>query len=318
MENATQNDTGKTGKPIEEKIGIAVALIIGLALLLLLFFAYTGKHKQTSGHFMTHTEQSSKIASQMKINLLKSVEFEKSAVMAVTDEDSSKFVDQSRKASDAVKSGYIELKDLITTEGIQEELRLIKELGDCLDDFREIDKELLNLSVKNTNIKAANLSYTKSAESMDRFEQALRKLTEIQSNNMTDLRITKAAFRAMTAAFRIYSLQPPHINEDQDKEMDQIESTMRTHEEQVKRSLNEISLLVAKHKEGRNLIKNASMAFADFTNVNKEIIGLSRMNSNVKSLQLSLGKKLQATSQCEKLLDSIQDTIQRRKIEATK
>jgi hypothetical protein len=52
--------------------------------------------------------------------------------------------------------------------------------------------------------------------------------------------------------------------------------------------------------------------------VNKEIVRLSRMNTNVKSLQLSLGRKRKIAAQCEEILNSLQNAIQSRSFKATR
>jgi hypothetical protein len=84
--------------------------------------------------------------------------------MAITDEESKTFADQSLMTADTVERDYQELKGLIEKEGRGDDLKLLNEFGDCWKNFREIDRELLQLSVENTNIKAANLSHTGGAE----------------------------------------------------------------------------------------------------------------------------------------------------------
>lgn len=260
--------------------------------------------------------KSGEMTSRMRINLLKAVELEKSAFMAITDEESKAFADQSLMTADTVERDYQELKGLIDKEGMGEEVTLLKEFGDCWKNFREIDRELLQLSVENTNIKAANLSYTGGAETIGRFERAFAHLTEIRSSAAKEARITRLAYQAVTAALTIYNRQTPHINEAQDTKMDEIESVMRANEKRVRSSFNDLSRLV--DKRGRTFLDAASLAFEEFMKVNSEVVRLSRINSNIKSLQLSLGRKRKVAAQCEEILNSMQDIIRGRTFKATK
>ena len=130
------------------------------------------------------------------------------------------------------------------------------------------------------------------------------------------MRITKLAYQAVTAALMIYNLQAPHINEALDIKMDEIESVMKANEKRVRNSFNDLSRLV--DERGRTFLDAASFAFDEFMKVNSEVVRLSRINSNIKSLQLSLGRKRKVAAQCEETLNSIQDVIRGRTFKATK
>ena len=318
MDKKTHNDMNTDGKGSGMRIRIALALAACLILLVLLalYFSKLLERNAQPGSVLGYTMKSSEMTSRMRINLLKAVELEKSAFMAITDEESETFADQSLMTADTVERDYRELKSLVEKEKMEEELKLLKEFGDCWKNFREIDRELLQLSVENTNIKATNLSYTGGAETIGRFERALAQLMEIRSTAAKEARITKLAYRAVTAALTIYNLQAPHINEALDAKMDEIESAMKANEKRVRSSFNELLRLV--DERGRTFLDAASLAFEEFMKVNSEVVRLSRINSNIKSLQLSLGRKRKVAAQCEEILDSIQDIIRGRTFKATK
>ena len=183
MDEKTEEEVNAKGKRSGMKIRIALALAVSLILLVLLalFFSKLLKRDVQSSSVLGYTMKSGELTSRMRINLLKAVELEKSAFMAITDEESKTFADQSLMTADAVERDYQELKGLIDKEGTGEEVKLLKEFGDCWKNFREIDRELLQLSVENTNIKAATLSYTGGAETIGRFERAFAQLMEIRS-----------------------------------------------------------------------------------------------------------------------------------------
>jgi hypothetical protein len=71
-------------------------------------------------------------------------------------------------------------------------------------------------------------------------------------------------------------------------------------------------------RRGAIIAEKASLVFSTFMEVNKEILRLSRMNTNVKSLQLSLGRKRKVAAQCEEILNALQSAIQNRTFRATR
>ena len=164
---------------------------------------------------------------------------EKNAVMAISDKESETFADQSFKAAESVEHDLREL-DLLADAGGTDDL--LREFRECWKNFREIDKNLLELSIQNTNLKAAGLSYTKGAEIAGRFEHSIIRLTEIYPE---DVRIAKLACQAAISVFKIYSLQAPHINESGDEQMDKIESMMKNEGDIVRTSLNTVSDITA-------------------------------------------------------------------------
>jgi hypothetical protein len=300
-------------------IGIRIALTLIIALLLSVLALYFSKFPGQDARYGTvlgNTAKVVEIASRMRINLLKSTDLKKGAVMAITDEESQVFANQSRESADAVERDYHELKGLIGAAKIDKEMELLKEFSDNWNNLQVIDRELLSLAVENTNIKAANLSYTAAAQVIANFERLLFELMDIPTSDGERAQTAKLAYQAATAAFMIYSLEAPHINEAQDKKMDELENLMRTNEKKVRNALRDLSRLT--NQQGRIIFNDALSAFSKFMEVHKEVLRLSRMNTNIKSLELSLGRKRKVAAQCEEILDSLQDTVQGRSFKATR
>jgi hypothetical protein len=277
-------------------------------MLVALYFSRSLWQDARYGTVLSNTAKVVEIVSRMRINLIKSTDLEKGAVMAITDEESQALAEQSRKSADAVERDYHELKGLIDTAKIDKEMKLLKEFSDNWNNIQVIDRELLSLAVENTNIKAANLSYTAAAQAIANFERLLSELIGIPTSDGERAQMAKLAYQAVTAAFMIYSLEAPHINEAQDKKMDELENLMGMNETKVRNALRNLSRLTDKH--GKIILNEALLAFSKFMEVHKEVVRLSRMNTNIKSLQLSLGRKRKVATQCEEILNSLQDTVQ--------
>jgi hypothetical protein len=317
MDEIDRNDlnAGRKAPGIRMRIALALIIVLLLSAIVLYVSRFSGQDSWYET-FFGNTTKVVEIVSRMRINLLKSTDLEKGAVMAVTDEESQALAEQSRKSADAVERDYHELKGLIDRVKIDKEVELLKEFSDAWNNLRVIDRELLSLAVENTNIKAANLSYTAAAQAIATFERLLSELMDIPTSDGEWAQMAKLAYQAVTAAFMIYSLEAPHINEAQDKKMDELENLMAMNEKKVRDALRNLSGLTDRH--GRIILNDALSAFSKFMEVHKEVVRLSRMNTNIKSLQLSLGRKRKVAIQCEEILNSLQDIVQSRSFKATR
>jgi len=258
----------------------------------------------------------SHVVAQMRINLLKSVEMEKNAVMAITDKESQEFADQSLAASAAVEQNLSDLHSLIDATPLHNEKKLALEFNTCWTELRKLDQIILEFAVQNTNLKAASLSQEKGAESIQRFEHALENLMHSYAGTPNEGRITQLSFEAITAGLKIFNLHSSHIAEARDEKMDQIETQIKAEENEVTKSL---AGLAENAEEGSNrLLLQAKTSFSEFNEVTSQMIKLSRQNSNVKSLEFSLGKKRKIVAQCDEILSAFQEVIQNSTSKATK
>lgn len=256
------------------------------------------------------------VLSQMRVNLLKSVEMEKNAVMAQTDEESRVFADQSLAASAAVEQDQKQLNSLIDAAPMQDERDLVIEFNSCWTELRKLDGVILELAVQNANLKAASLSREKGAEAMRRFEHALEDVMRLYLGAQNEGRVARLLCHAMTSGLKIYNLHSFHIAEASDEKMDQIEMQMKAEENEASNSLDELTGIVG--EKSRKALLQAKTAFTEFMEVTAKVIKLSRQNSNVKSLELSLGRKRKVAAQCDEILVTFQEAVQNRTFKATR
>jgi hypothetical protein len=256
------------------------------------------------------------LVSTMRINLHASVEAEKSAVLAETDDESRHFADQAVTSSAAVEQAREEIAQLIEAEKLPKEMDLLREFNGCWDRFEEIDRALLPLAVQNTNLKALSLSFGPASDAIKRMESALTGLIDSSSSSAEASRIVRVSFEALTAAVKIQANEAPHIAEVSDAKMDEIEAAMNKDDLVVDNCLNTLAELVG--AAGKPSLDAARAAYADFEKINSEVIRLSRENSNVRSLALSLGQKRRVTAQCEEILSALHDAVQTTRFKATK
>ena len=291
---------------------------VGIFSILLSIFIISRHYSNTKSLEDTYKNiiEKKEILSQIRINLLKSVEMEKDAVMALTDEESQGFADQSSVASSAVEQNLRQLHSLIDASSLQDEKKLIVEFDGCWMELRKLDQTILELAVQNTNLKAASLSREKGAEAIGRFEHALKEICQFTTRTPNEGRVEKSIFQAITDGLKIHTLHSPHIAEASDAKMDQIEAEMKIYEKEVLKSLDELAEITG--EDCRESLSQAKTAFSDFMDVTVTVIKLSRQNSNIKSLELSLGRKRKVTAQCDEVLAAFQETVQGRTFKATR
>jgi hypothetical protein len=258
----------------------------------------------------------SQLVSAMRANLHAAVQAEKASVLADTDEASVELAEEARRKLEAGDAARRELEPLVAKNPVREEVELLIELGVSWEALQRVDAELLPLAVQNTNLKAQRLSFGPAAQAAERLEAALSSLVEAQGPCERRREVARWAFRANAAAGRIQALQAPHIAESSDERMDAIEATMESCHAQLVEALARLAETVDVGSRPR--LAEARAAAEAFWEVNLQIIPLSRQNTNVRSLALSLGRKRVVTAQCEHLLEALQTTVERPLFVATR
>jgi hypothetical protein len=286
--------------------------VLGLAAVLLLILSYYWNTPLEFQNVPQIMAQKLETLSTLRIEFLKSIEAEKLAVMAESDEASLAFADESRRASEAVAADLQELSRLIGLQPATDESRLLQEFEAVWGQVRKIDRVILDLAVQNTNLKAFRLSFGKGREAVERFENALNALTE----NVTDVQVIRAAADALAAELEIYTLHAPHIASPDDAEMNRIEQVIHAKEKMVRRSLESLVRLAPAGKQAN--VNEAIAAHRDFMAVTDAVIEWSRQNTNVSSLNISLNRKQKATALCEAVLNQLHEAFEQRAFKATR
>jgi hypothetical protein len=244
---------------------------------------------------------------RMRLALASASEAEKSAVMAITDEDSQKYADQARAATAELERERNELGQLSDAGGTQREKDLLAQFTKAFADFQSVDKDLLALAVKNTNLKAYNLAFGPAADAIGEMNDALSRLVTKSAASPDARAVALLAFGAQTAALRIQALLAPHIAEESDAKMDAMEARMTKDDKEVRNDLDSLAALPM--FSGDTDLATANSAYARFSDVRAKIIPLSRENTNVRSLAISLDQKRKVMFLCQDALASLQQAI---------
>ncbi len=192
---------------------------------------------------------------------------------------------------------------------------MLDEFGSRFAEYRALDRSILELAVENTNLKAQRLSFGPAQEAADAFRDSLEAVAPLAPAKDT-WRAKALVATAVASVREIQVLQAPHIAESDDAAMTRMEKRMATSEAAARGALEMLASLVP--PASRPQLAAATAALDRFAGLNTQIIALSRRNTNVRSLALSLGKKRMLTAACEDSLRALQDALAKRGFSATR
>jgi hypothetical protein len=281
---------------------------IGAAALLIFMLVMLRFHKgQDSTEELAFKAERVDLVGRMQVDLASASEAEKSAVLAITDQGSHAFADQARAASAKVEEERRELGRLQAAGGTQGERELLTQFTGSFAEFQRVDEDLLALAVKNSNVKAYSLAYGPAATAISEVNDALARLITAHGQSPEARTLMSLAFGAQISALRIQTLLAPHIAEESDKKMDELEALMATEDARVHASLDGLAAL-PKFSEDPDLA-TAAADYAKFSNLRTQILALSRENTNVRSLSISLNQKRRVMLVCQAALSALQQAI---------
>jgi hypothetical protein len=281
-------------------IAVGTGLLVAVALLVLHF-----QEKGTPDEQLAF--QAWPIIDRMSLGLVSASEAEKSAVMAIEDEESKTFANQAREATFRVEQGRRELAELLQRGGTGQEKKLLEQFSKSFTEFQHIDNSLLSLAVRNTNVKASRLAFGPAAAALDQMDAALARIV-MQNTLSPDRRVVRLADDARIAALRIQTLLPPHIAEESALRMDRMEYLMAREDRRVHESLDELAAM-EKLTHDPNLA-TARSSYARFSDTKTQILKLSRENTNVHSLTISLNQKRKIMFLCLDALANLRNAIE--------
>jgi hypothetical protein len=283
-------------------------MVAGAAILALFLAVVWHFHEETSPDQQLAIQASRvDLVRRMQLGIASASEAEKSAVLAITDADSTAFADQARAASAEVERERQELGKLLATGGSQREKELLAQFSEPFASLRRVDDEVLRLAVKNTNLKAYALAFGPAADALAEFDDALARVEAKRADSPDARRVLQLASSARIGLLRIQSLLAPHIAEESDAKMDRLEATMAKAELQVRKDLDALAALPS--LSGDADLAAAARRFAAYGALKKQILALSRENTNVRSLALSLNQKRKAMILCLDALSALQQAI---------
>jgi hypothetical protein len=247
--------------------------------------------------------QEIKLIDAIRQQLLQSVEAEKSAVLATTDEESTALAQEARRAAAGINRQRAELRRLVTADGRREEIEKLDAFDAARGDLEEVDKRLLPLAVQNTNLKATRLAASEGAAALNRLVDSLTAMQHASA----DPEVVRELSSAAVAALRVQDLLLVHIPAAEPAEMTRLES-------QIRKLIGEVDGMLAALRQNPQVsadgVATASLAWSDYQRVAADVLRLSRENSNIVSFDLSVHAKRPATKACLNALAALETAVE--------
>lgn len=247
------------------------------------------------------------------------VQFEKASdatnrsVMAQTDAESAQLAAEAKEARGKLQSDVDALRPLLQSLQFTNETARLTEFERSFAEYVRLDDTILGLAVENTNIKARALAFGSAFETADAVSEALGKAVPAQSTNW---RAKALANEAVASVRELQVLQAPHIEEPTEAMMDKLEARMASAAARATAAI--AAVKSAAGTDGRAAATAAEASFNQFLALNKQIVELSRRNTNVRSLALVMEQKGQHMSACERGLQTLADALVTRSTAASR
>lgn len=219
------------------------------------------------------------LARSVQREMAASVEFEKSAVLAFTDEESEAFASKSAAASNNVDRSLAELSRLVGPS----ERASLEEFSTAWGKVKEADARILPLAVANTNLKAARVSFEGAAKAL---EAVLSRLEAVEAATTDPAELRRLA-HVSRAALHIQATHMQHNVEQSDAGMSALEAEIAGWEAEVDAELARPRRRVAPPQA----LAEARDAWEKYKALTREVLRLSRLNTNVYSFVMSVRDK---------------------------
>jgi len=256
-----------------------------------------------------------RLAAELQVEFTRAADAGNRAVMADTDEASAAYAREASTATDAVQKKADALGAVLNEFGFSLEAGELEDFRAKLAEYRALDRTILDLAVENTNLKAQRLSFGKARTAADAFRDAVTAVAP--ANQARDLwRVRALGATAVASVREIQALQAPHIAEADEAAMSSLEKQMAAAEAGARRALRDLNGLA--QPGSRPQLAAATAQLDRFMQLNAEIVTLSRRNTNVRSLALSLNQKRVMTANCEASLQTVRESLAKRSFAGTR
>ncbi|MBS1819807.1 MAG: hypothetical protein JSU08_17875 [Acidobacteria bacterium] len=251
-----------------------------------------------------------RLAAELHAAFVKANEASDRAVLADTDDVSAEAAGEARAATRVATETLDRLEQVVKALGASSDVEAVARFRTQFDLFRALDEEVLGLAVENTNLKAQRLSFGTVRDLGEAIERELAGLSGTPPSSDVDAQVQ--GIRA--DVFALLFLESRHIAEAEDQPMTQLEAEGGTIAADVRTRLERVRRLGAPVPT----VDAATSLFNRFMATHAEVIALSRRNTNVRSLALTIGHKRVVASACEAELTALAQSLATHGSEATR
>jgi methyl-accepting chemotaxis protein len=329
MGEVTQTQTAVTGakEKIMKKIRLSVKLYLILAIMVVTavtvsVIGYVGLNNVNKMLDYQNTVSVPELSQlgDLREHVKSILVYEKDSVLAETDEDSKKYANLAKDELVALEANLKQLTDVYNKDVqiSEKEKTSVANFQKYLEEFKTNDKNLTDLAIQNTNLKATALANGKCVEILDKAEAAVNAFLKLSDKKTSDSATSEKKLLArdfQVNLLRAHALLSLHINASDEAAMTKVETDCKTHEEVLKKTLARLTALA--NPEEKPGIASLDALAREYFATTLQVFELSRKNTNAASMALSTGAQNQLSekvdAECltlsEELNSGVQDSI---------
>ena len=258
---------------------------------------------------LEQVHEAQRLTADLSVQFTKAADASNLAVMADTDSASNSFVTEAETRLSTVQKDIDALGPVLNGLGFTEESRLLGEFRARFEEYRKLDRAILDLAVENTNYKAQQIASSTAREAADAVSGALDGLAS-SGGSREDWHLKALAATVDARVREVEALQAYHIPASDDATMTGLEKRMTAAERAARDALKSVSAVARPASQPK--IAAAAAALDRLSAANQQIIQLSRRNTNLHSVALSLTEKRPVVTACEDRLHALQTALAKR------
>ena len=235
--------------------------------------------------------------------------------MADTDEASIAYAREAEQTKGLVRADAAALAPILRRLADDADLTFLDQFSAQFVEYETLDHTILELAVENTNLKAQRLSFGPVREAADGLRDSLAAVTASAATK-DRCRVESLIAKAVLAVREIQVLQAPHIAESDDGAMTRMEKEMATREAAARDAID--TLTGFGDPKARPYLASAVAAMNRFESLSRDLVRLSRRNSNVRSLDLALRQRPALAAACDYSLRNLQEGLAAQAFTATR
>jgi len=263
---------------------------------------------------LTRLVDAQRLGAALHVAFSRSIDAGNRAVMATDDELAADATREARELMATVERHRAELEKLLQSLGYQGDLRQLDAFRARFEEYRHLTDDVMTLVLENTNVKAQRLAFGPAAEAAELLGSALEASTAT-ATGADGCWAREQAWRARAAVLEIRALLPRHIAESEDAAMSAMETQMTAAAGVARAAVNALG---PRLPAASSQLQSAGASLDHFLTLHAEIIDLSRRNSNVRALALSLGRRRMLAADAEAELDALEKALAQHAFTATR
>ena len=255
---------------------------------------------------MTRLEESRRVVATLRLDFQQMADASNRAVMANSEEASAAAARESQAATSAVEKDAAKLAELLQGLNYANETSVLSEFKARLSEYKALDTRIVTLAVENTNLKAQALAFGPASEAAAAFAASLSATRSRVPSKALD-RAELLSAQALLAVREIQVLHAPHIAERDEATMARMEKQMVDLDVKARSALTALTTLAP--AEAQTSLAEGLVALDRCKAASAQIIELSRRNTNVLALDLSLRQKPALVGACNRPLVALQAAL---------